>query len=204
MCLRSLGLIWRPCFRTVESTSTTVSPIDILWDYAKASSGSDSCYQYIFICTENYLSHWLCALFIGLASGKHYSRFHKLAISTLHSRHVSCSKLHLGHVIDGASRVKTIDFLAGEHRFELMLEPMKSRHSQRIFRTKKRTFDLTVEVFVCSKSIVLRTKLLSYDLTAFWCVLLPSRDAKSMLNVSTFLKTAVRRRQLATTKTKRF
>ena len=26
----------------------------------------------------------------------------------------------------------------------------------------------------------------------FWCVQLPSRDAKSMLNVATFLKTAVR------------
>ena len=42
-----------------------------------------------------------------------------------------------------------------------------------------------------SISIVLRTKLLSHDLNAFWCVRLPSRDTKSMLNVATFLKTAV-------------
>ena len=33
-------------------------------------------------------------------------------------------------------------------------------------------------------------KLLSHDLNAFWCVRLPSRDAKSMLNVATILKTA--------------
>ena len=39
--------------------------------------------------------------------------------------------------------------------------------------------------------IVLSTKLLSHDLNAFWCVRLPSRDAKSMLNVATFFKTAV-------------
>ena len=58
---------------------------------------------------------------------------------------------------------KTIDFLAGE----LMLELMKSRHSQRLFRTKKRSFDLAVEVFYRSISIVLRTKLLSHDLNAF-------------------------------------
>ena len=45
--------------------------------------------------------------------------------------------------------------------------------------------------FVRSISIVLCTKLLSHDLNAFWCVRLPSRDAKSMLNVATFLKTAV-------------
>ena len=35
--------------------------------------------------------------------------------------------------------------------------------------------------FICSISIVLRTKLLSHDLNAFFCVGLPSRDAKSML-----------------------
>ena len=45
--------------------------------------------------------------------------------------------------------------------------------------------------FVRSVSIGLRTKLLSHDLNAFWCVRLPSRDAKSMLNVATFLKTVV-------------
>ena len=72
-----------------------------------------------------------------------------------------------------------------------MLELMKSRHSQRLFRTKKRTFDLAVAVFVRSISIVLHMKLLSHDLNAIWCVRLPSRDAKSMLNVATFLKTAV-------------
>ena len=86
---------------------------------------------------------------------------------------------------------KTIDFLVGEQRFELMLELMKLRHSQRLSRTKKRTFDLDVGVFVRSISIVLSMKLLSHDLNAFWCVRLPSRDAKSMLNVVTFLKTAV-------------
>ena len=79
---------------------------------------------------------------------------------------------------------KTIDFLAGEQRSELMLKLMKSRHSQRLSRTKKRTFDLAVDVFVRSVSIILRTKLLSHDLNAFWCVQLPSRDAKSILNVA--------------------
>ena len=68
---------------------------------------------------------------------------------------------------------------------------MKSRHSQRPFRTKKRTLDLAVAVFVHFISIVLRTKLLSYDINAFWCVRLPSRDAESMLNVATFLKTVI-------------
>ena len=85
----------------------------------------------------------------------------------------------------------TIDFVAGEQRFELTLELMNSRHSQRLSGTKKRTFDLAVDVFVRSISIVLRTTLLSHDLNEFWCVPLPSRDAKSMLNVATFLKTAV-------------
>ena len=80
---------------------------------------------------------------------------------------------------------KTIDFLVGEQRFELMLELMKLRHSQRLSRTKKRTFDLAIEVFLSVLFLwnVLRTKLLSHDLNAFWCVRLPSRDAKSMLNV---------------------
>ena len=72
-----------------------------------------------------------------------------------------------------------------------MLELMKSRHSQRLLRTKKCTFDLAIEVFVRSISIVLRTKLLSHDINVIWCVRLPSRDARSMLNVATFLKTAV-------------
>ena len=72
-----------------------------------------------------------------------------------------------------------------------MLELMQSRHSQRRFQTKKLTFGLAVAVFVRSISTVLRTKLLSHDLNAFWCVRLPSHDAKSMLNVTTFLKTAV-------------
>ena len=40
-------------------------------------------------------------------------------------------------------------------------------------------------------SIVLCTKLLSHDLNPFWCVRLPSCDAKSMLNVAPFLRTAV-------------
>ena len=64
--------------------------------------------------------------------------------------------LHLGHVVDGASQLKKIiDFLTGEH-------------SQRLFRTKKRTLDLAVEVF-CPISIILRTKLLLHDINAFWC-----------------------------------
>ena len=77
---------------------------------------------------------------------------------------------------------------------------MKSRHSQRLFKTKKRRFDLAVEVFCPFFSIVLRSKLLSHDLNAtWWCVRLPSRDAKSMLNVATFLKTAVHMRTIMTT-----
>ena len=40
-------------------------------------------------------------------------------------------------------------------------------------------------------SIVLHTKLLSHDLDAFCCVRLLSHDAKSVLNVATFLKMAV-------------
>ena len=62
--------------------------------------------------------------------------------------------LQLGHVTDGASRTKTIDFLAGEQHFELMLELM---NSQRL-RTKKRMFDLTVEVFSPFYFYCLRTK----------------------------------------------
>ena len=84
-----------------------------------------------------------------------------------------------------------IDFLAGEQLFEQMLELIKSRHNQQLFRTKKPTFDLAVEVFPRSISIVLHTKLLSHDLNTFWCVRLPSRDGKSMLNVDTLLKTAI-------------
>ena len=71
---------------------------------------------------------------------------------------------------------------------------MKSREGQQIFRTKKRTFDLAVAVFARYISIVSRTKFLSHDLNVFWCVRLPSRDPKSMLNVATFLKMAVRLR----------
>ena len=55
---------------------------------------------------------------------------------------------------------------------------MKSRQRQRPFRTKKRTFDLAVARFLRSISIVLRTKLLSRDLNAFWCARLPSRNAE--------------------------
>ena len=47
---------------------------------------------------------------------------------------------------------------------------IKSPHSQGLFRTKNRTFDFAVEVFICSICIVLRTKLLSHDLNTFWCV----------------------------------
>ena len=68
----------------------------------------------------------------------------KVATSTLHLGHVA---LHLGHVIDGENQMKNNRFFAGEQRFELMLELMKSRHSQRLFRMKKRTFDLAIEVF---------------------------------------------------------
>ena len=45
--------------------------------------------------------------------------------------------------------------------------------------------------FLCSFSIVFWMKLLSHDLNAFWCVRLLSRDAKSLLNVAMFMKTAV-------------
>ena len=90
---------------------------------------------------------------------------------------------------------KTNDFLAGGHRFELMLELMKSRHSRLLFRTKKRTFDLAVEVFYplyfyCSAHEITITRSTRSG-HAFWCVRLPSHDAKSTFNVATFLKTAV-------------
>ena len=45
--------------------------------------------------------------------------------------------------------------------------------------------------FSMSSSIVLLTKLPSHNLDALWCVLLPSHDGKSMLNLVTFLQTAV-------------
>ena len=68
---------------------------------------------------------------------------------------------------------------------------MKSRQSKQIFRTKKRMFDLAVAVFALYISIVSRTKFLSHDLNAFWCVRLPSRDAKSMLNVANLVPRVV-------------
>ena len=80
-------------------------------------------------------------------------------VRKLHLGHVT---LHLGHVIDGASRMKTNDFLAGEQRLEQMLELMKS-----LCRTENRTSDLAVEVFIRSISIVWHTKFLSHDLNAF-------------------------------------
>ena len=83
----------------------------------------------------------------------------------------------------------TIDFLA-EQRFELILELMKSRHSQRVLERRSVHSICLSRFFVRSISIVLCTKLLSHDLNAFWCVRSPSCDAKSMLNVATFLKTA--------------
>ena len=56
---------------------------------------------------------------------------------------------------------------------------------------KKRKFDLAVTTIFRPISIVLRTRLLSHDLNTFWCVRLSSRDAKSVLNVATFLKMAL-------------
>ena len=68
---------------------------------------------------------------------------------------------------------------------------LTSRQSKRLFRTKTRTFDLALPCFIRSISVVLHTKLQSHDLNAFWCARLWSRDAKSMLNVATFLKMGV-------------
>ena len=45
--------------------------------------------------------------------------------------------------------------------------------------------------FLFSIFIVLHTKNPPHDVNALWCVRLRSHDAKSMLNVATFLKTAV-------------
>ena len=59
------------------------------------------------------------------------------------------------------------------------------------FGTKKGDSIWLSLFFHCSVSIVLRTKLPSHDPNAFWFVRLPSRDAKSMLNVAPFLKTTV-------------
>ena len=67
---------------------------------------------------------------------------------------------------------------------------MKSRLSQQLFRTKKCTFDLAVEVFCPFYFYCFAHELLSHDQDAFWCVRLPSHDAKAMLNVATLLKTA--------------
>ena len=87
---------------------------------------------------------------------------------------------------------KTIDFLAGEQCFELMLELMKSHHSKRLFRTKKSTFDLAVEVFY--PFYLYR---LEYEITITWpkfilvCSIAVTWCETPMLNVATFLKTAV-------------
>ena len=72
-----------------------------------------------------------------------------------------------------------------------MLELINSRHSQQLFRMKKRMFDLAAKIFICSSFIVLHMKLLSHGLNAFRSVQLLSSDAKSMFNVATFLKMAV-------------
>ena len=66
---------------------------------------------------------------------------------------------------------KANDFLAGEHHFEPMLELMKSGHSQPLFRTKKYTFDLAVEVF-CQFYFYC----LAYEITVTWpkCILVCS------------------------------
>ena len=45
--------------------------------------------------------------------------------------------------------------------------------------------------FICSICIVLVRNYCHINLNAFCCARLQSRDAKSMLNVATFLKTAV-------------
>ena len=44
-----------------------------------------------------------------------------------------------------------------------MLQLMKSRHSQRLFRTKKRTFDLAVEVFVRSTAVFKKVATFNID-----------------------------------------
>ena len=55
---------------------------------------------------------------------------------------------------------------------------------------------LKVYTFFDPPGIVLRTKLLSHDLNAFCRVRLLSRDAKSMLNVATFLKMVAARHSM--------
>ena len=81
---------------------------------------------------------------------------------------------------------KTTDFLAGEQHFKLMLKMMKSRHSQRFLNEKEAYIRFGCRSFLPVLFLFyLRTKLLSDDLDVFWCVRLPSRGAKSMLNVAT-------------------
>ena len=55
--------------------------------------------------------------------------------------------LHLGHVTDGTSQPKAMDFLAENKSFERMLEIRKLRQFQRLFGTKNRAFDLDIDIF---------------------------------------------------------
>ena len=100
-------------------------------------------------------------------------------------------KFHLCHAIDGASQTKSSGFSREKKRFEQKLEVMKSLQSQRIFRIRmKKSHSIWLSpCFHHSISIVLLTKLPSYDLNAIWCARLPSRDAKSIVNMATFFKT---------------
>ena len=72
-----------------------------------------------------------------------------------------------------------------------MCELRKSRQSQGFLEQRILHSILMSTCFICSISIALHTKLLSHDPDRFCCVQLPSRDAKSMLTVATFLKMAV-------------
>ena len=59
------------------------------------------------------------------------------------------------------------------------------------FGTKNRAFDLDVDKFYPCYFCRFVNEINVTDLNAFCCVGLQSRDAKSMLNVATFVKTAV-------------
>ena len=114
-----------------------------------------------------------------------------LHIPKLHLGHVT---LHLGHVIDGASQMKNDRFSFRKTALRTNTPISSSEHTKmhlchvssvpNDFLQRRSIHSIWLSKFFAhSIAIILRTKLLSHDLNAFWCVRLTSRDV---------MKTAVR------------
>ena len=98
--------------------------------------------------------------------------------------------MHLGHVIDGVNRAKNDGFFSGKTALRTNTQNYDEADE---FLERRSASMWPSQSYLRSVSIVLGTKLPSYDPNAFQRVRLPSSDAKSMLNVATILKTATKR-----------